>query len=122
MGSAAAERYPLGSVTANIAMPRLATILEARVPSGREADLQMAYRAAGQDPFPPGLVGSALLHATDDSTLWRIETFWESRESLEAMRGRGTPRGVLIFRAAGVEPTLTVFDVADQLTPSSDAA
>ena len=103
-------------------MTRLATILEAHVPSGREADLQTAYRAAGHDPFPPGLVRSALLQATTDPTLWRIETFWESREDLEAMRGLATPRGVLMFRSAGVEPTLTIFEVADELTPSSHGA
>ena len=103
-------------------MTRLATVLEAHVPSGREADLQTAYSAAARDPFPSGLVRSVLLQASSDPTLWRIETFWESREHLEAMRGHGTPRGVLMFRAAGVEPTLTIFEVADQLTPSSDAA
>jgi hypothetical protein len=46
-----------------------------------------------------------------DSTRWRIETLWTSREVLTAMRQVGTPAGVLMFRAAGAEPTLSVYDV-----------
>jgi len=37
---------------------------------------------------------------------------WESAEALAAMRaGGGTPRGILIFRAAGAEPTVSVLEV-----------
>src|SRR5512143_540467 len=92
-------------------MPRVLTILEAHVPQARQADLQGAYRSAVHEAFPPGLVRSTLLQATNDRTLWRIETLWESLEVLQAMRGTGTPRGVQIFRAAGAEPTLTILDV-----------
>jgi len=93
------------------------TVLEAHVPEGREADLRNAYQSAASDVFPPGLVRSVLLQAANDHTLWRIETLWESRSLLDAMRGKGTPRGVQIFRAAGAEPALTIFDVQDQLAP-----
>ena len=103
-------------------MPRVLTILEAHVPPERQADLQGAYRGAADEAFPPGLVRSTLLQATDDRTRWRIETLWESWEVLQAMRGTGTPRGVQIFRAAGAEPTLTILDVLDELTPPHGAA
>jgi hypothetical protein len=103
-------------------MSRVLTILEAHVPQARQAELQSAYRSAADEAFPPGLVRSALLQATTDRTLWRIETLWESREVLNAMRGTGTPRGVLIFRAAGAEPTLTILDVLDELSPPHGAA
>lgn len=98
-------------------MPRIATILEAQVPPDRQADLMTAYRSAAVDVLPPGLVRSALQHSTTDPALWRIETLWESREHLDAMRGQGTPRGVLIFRAAGAEPTLMIFEIADEIAP-----
>jgi antibiotic biosynthesis monooxygenase len=93
------------------------TVLEARVESSHHAALQAAYRDAARDPFPPGLVRSVLLRAANDQTLWRIETLWESRAALDAMRGAGTPRGVLIFRDAGADPALAVFEVVDVLSP-----
>lgn len=97
-------------------MPMVVTVLEAYVPVEREEHLQAAYRQAAQDALPPGLVRSVLLRATSDPTLWRIATLWQSREALDAMRGTGTPRGVQIFRAAGAEPTLSILEVADELS------
>ena len=85
------------------------TILEARVAPDRANDLQAAYKAAGK--LPPGLIRSNLLRDATDPELWRIQTLWESRESLDAMRNTGTPAGVLMFRSAGAEPTLSVFSV-----------
>ena len=103
-------------------MQMVLTVLEAHVPQAREAELQAAYRAAAHDSLPPGLVRSALLRAASDPTLWRIETLWESREALEAMRGSGTPRGVQIFRAAGAEPMLSVLEVVAVLSAPLGAA
>jgi hypothetical protein len=60
-----------------------------------------------------------LVQDINDRMLWRIETLWESREALAAMRGMGTPRGVLIFRAAGAEPVPAVLDVVEELTPGT---
>ncbi len=102
-------------------MPRVVTVLEAHVPPDRHSDLEAAFRGAADYGFPPGLVRSALLQDTRDPSLWRIETLWESEEHLVAMRDKGTPRGVLIFRAAGAEPTLTVLYVLDELAPNRDA-
>lgn len=102
-------------------MPMVLTVLEARVAQAREVVLQTAYRDAAQGSFPPGLVRSALLRAANDPTVWRIETLWESREALEAMRGTGTPRGVQIFRAAGAEPALSVLDVVAVLSPGGSS-
>ena len=87
------------------------TILEATVAPERAAELQSAFRNAAAQ-LPPGLVRSHLVNAAADPTRWRIETFWTSREALAAMRQAGTPAGVLMFRAAGAEPSLTVYDVA----------
>jgi hypothetical protein len=85
------------------------TVLEATVALERADDLRAAYRDAGE--LPPGLVRSDLLRGASDPTRWRIQTLWVSRAALDAMRQVGTPAGVLMFRSAGAEPTLTVFEV-----------
>jgi hypothetical protein len=92
------------------------TVLEATVALDRAADLQTAFSDAATQA-PPGLVRSHLVTAVADPTRWRIETLWASREVLTAMRQAGTPAGVLMFRAAGAEPTLSVYDVAATIEP-----
>ena len=87
------------------------TILEANVPPGQETVLQAAYEAAATGKLPAGLVRSELLRDPRDVTRWRIQTWWTSFAALEAMRGTGTPAGVLMFRAAGVDPVVSVFEV-----------
>lgn len=86
------------------------TILEATVSPERAGDLERAFRAEAGN-VPPGLVRSFLVCAANDRTRWRIETLWASREVLMAMRQAGTPAGVLMFRAAGAEPTLSIYEV-----------
>ena len=98
-------------------MPMILSVLEAHVDPASEGKLHAAYGEAAGDALPSGLLRSTLSHATHDRTLWRIETLWESREALEAMRGSGTPRGIMIFRAAGAEPTLSLFVVTMVLSP-----
>ena len=95
----------------------LVTALEAQVSDERVSALTAAYRDATRGPMPPGLMRSVLLRHSADPTRWRIETTWASSEALAAMRGTGTPRGILIFRAAGAEPTLTILDVVEELQP-----
>ncbi|HEU4564168.1 MAG TPA: antibiotic biosynthesis monooxygenase [Gemmatimonadaceae bacterium] len=86
------------------------TVLEAQLPAGQEAALQAAYASAPAPP--PGLVRSELLRDARDASRWRIQTWWESREALQAMRAAtATPAGVLMFRAAGAEPTLAIFEL-----------
>lgn len=88
------------------------TILEARVAPERWAAFEQAYRE-GITQLDAGITQTFLVHSSADSALWRILTLWRSREALEDMRRSAeTPRGVMMFRAAGAEPTLSVFDVA----------
>jgi len=103
-------------------MPMPLTVLEAHVATERESALQAAYTEAGKGPFPRGLVRSTLSRATNDPTLWRIDTIWESAEALATMRGSGTPRGIQIFRAAGAEPTISILEVVATVSPSQGAA
>ena len=92
------------------------TILEAHVDGGKEAALQEAYAAViASNTRPPGLLRSQLIRDAVDPGRWRIQTWWESRQALEAMRASGTPAGVLMFRAAGAEPALSIFDVISEL-------
>lgn len=91
------------------------TVLEAHVPAENWSALEQAY-SDGIKEKDPGLVQTFLLHGSADPTLWRIATVWESREALAKMRQLGTPRGVLMFRAASAEPTLTVFDIVSSMT------
>lgn len=90
------------------------TILEATVEPERVVDLEAAFRNAAAQ-VPPGFIRSHLISAAADPTRWRIETLWSSREALAAMRQTGTPAGVLMFRAAGAEPSLTIYSVASTI-------
>jgi heme-degrading monooxygenase HmoA len=92
------------------------TVLEARVTSDKWTALEQAYQAATRQ-LDTGISQTFLVHSSADSTLWQIITVWRSRQVLEAMRQSiETPRGVLIFRAAGAESTLSVFDVVAHTT------
>ena len=87
------------------------TILEGRVVSEKWATLEQAFLASS-DSLPPPIAQSFLVQGSDDPTVWRVITLWRSRESLEAYRQSvETPGGVLMFRAAGTEPALSIFDV-----------
>lgn len=94
------------------------TVLEGNVDPARAKELEAAFRAA-ESPMPTGLLRSELIRGAQDPTRWRIQTLWESRAALDAMRGKGTPAGVLMFRAAGAEPTLSIFEVVAKLDPEA---
>ncbi|NJC96104.1 MAG: hypothetical protein FIB03_07175 [Anaerolineae bacterium] len=87
------------------------TILEAHVDSGQSSRLLTAYQG-GITNLPPQMIETFLMQSTSDKTLWRIISVWKSREALDEMRNSGeTPAGILMFRAAGAEPELSIFDV-----------
>jgi len=87
------------------------TVLEAQVPSDRWDALRQAYETRAR-PLPPQIVESYLIQSAVDSGFWRIVTVWRDREALEEVRrSGGTPTGVLIFRDAGAEPSLTIFTI-----------
>lgn len=90
------------------------TILEASVAPERVVDLQAAFQNAATE-VPAGFVRSHLVSSVADPARWRIETLWTSRDALTAMRQLGTPAGVLMFRAAGVEPALSLYDVVSTI-------
>ncbi len=93
------------------------TMLEARVEEDQAEVLVGQFRAAG-DSLPPFIIESSLLHDAD-SDVWRVVTVWASQEALDAYRASvKTPEGVRMFRAAGAEPSLKVFDVEARIDHS----
>ena len=91
------------------------TILEAHVAPENWKALERAYKSETEKK-PPQLIQSFLIRSAADPTLWRIITVWLSREALEEMRAEGTPAGVLMFRAAKTEPSLSIFDVIAEVS------
>ncbi len=87
------------------------TILEARVAPEKWAALEQVYRESIAH-LDAGITQTLLVHSSADSSVWRILTLWRNREALADMRrSTETPKGVLMFRAAGAEPTVSIFDV-----------
>lgn len=96
------------------------TILEAHVPADRWEGMQEAYEAATGD-LPAQMVQTFLLHSTGEPTLWRMASVWKSRAELEEYRRSvETPGGVLLFRSVGIEPALSIFNVAVHATAGSE--
>jgi heme-degrading monooxygenase HmoA len=95
-------------------MKMVITVLEAQVAAGQADLLQSSYEQAVKH-LDAGIVQTYLLHGVQDAERWQIVTVWENRAVLDAMRQSGeVPRGVQIFRAAGAEPVLSMFDVTSQ--------
>jgi hypothetical protein len=87
------------------------TMLEAHV-AEQGADTLVDAFNAGSDALPEVIRESFLLHEPG-TDLWRIVTVWENKQTLDRYRASvETPGGVLMFRSAGAEPTLTVFEGA----------
>ena len=87
------------------------TILEAHVAPEKVALLEEAYEQ-GIERLDAGINQTFLLRSSNNPSAWRILTVWQSAEALDAMRRSGeTPRGVLMFRAAEADPSLSVFEV-----------
>ncbi|MDB1087511.1 antibiotic biosynthesis monooxygenase [Streptomyces sp. ACA25] len=77
----------------------------------REPELVAAYRELVALPLPDGLIRTELLRGAEGR--WRVQSVWRSRAALEAVRSspklRAAPH---LFRDAGAEPELAVFDIA----------
>ncbi len=86
------------------------TMLEARVEPENEKALMEAYTREAQT-LDPGIVRTYLVRGAAERQVWRILTFWESKEVLEGMRSQGTPKGVLMFREASAEPSLSILEI-----------
>jgi quinol monooxygenase YgiN len=87
------------------------TVLEARVPADRVADVEKVFHD-GMSPLPAEIVESFLVRDTKDPALFRLTTVWRSAEDLQAMRASGVkPKGVQMFEAVGASPVLSISSV-----------
>ena len=88
----------------------IVTILEGKLSRDKIPLLRKKYNEILQNR-PPAIVNTYLLKDTKDQNIFKIITVWKSKEDLEVMRKQGTPAGVLLFREAGVEPALNIYEV-----------
>lgn len=93
-------------------MAMVMSIFEAEMPSDKASKLEANF-AEGTKSLDPGVVQTYLIK---NGGKCKIITLWENREAVNAMKSKGTPKGVLMFRYAGVEPTLLVYDVIKSAT------
>ena len=97
-------------------MNKIITILEAEVSEEKWDTLRNAYRDVKAKQLAPMPLQSFLLQMKENQKIWRIITVWESMEVLQKMRSSGeTPPGILIFREAGTEPTLLIFEAREEI-------
>ncbi len=89
---------------------KIMTVLEARIPQERWAEL--VEKAKALPPAPLGLEQSFFVQDTSESDRWRTVGIWSSREAFEAFRQSvGTPPPLAMFRSFGATPTLAIFDI-----------
>jgi hypothetical protein len=87
------------------------------VPPDSEKRVTEAYRAATAK-LPHMVINTALVRG--EANEWQIITLWRSRAQLEEYRRSvDTPAAVAIFRKAGVEPTVALFDVVHDAASGS---
>jgi heme-degrading monooxygenase HmoA len=90
------------------------TSLEAHVDPNKQELLKQAFKQQLASQLP-GAIEAVLTQSSKDPTLWRLNGFWKSHEDFENYRRSvEVPAGFLIFRAAGAEPTIAMFEVVDQ--------
>jgi hypothetical protein len=91
------------------------SMIEATLDDGQGKRFLEEFRKTVSDPAQQLMPDEAFVAKQADGTTWRLIAFWKDRAVFEAMRAAMTPRGLVMMRAAGVEPTLTLFDVIDRM-------
>jgi quinol monooxygenase YgiN len=87
------------------------TEVSAVIAPDREAAFVAAYRQLVTQPLPDGLLRTELISGQEGR--WRIQTLWRDRAALEAMRADpDAPAAPRLFREAGADPQLALFEVA----------
>ena len=87
------------------------TQLEAKVSPEKSGIIKAAFGKSVQQ-LPSAIEQSYLVQDKTDDNVWRVITIWKNQEALQSYRQSvETPEGILMFRAAGAEPTLSVSEV-----------
>jgi hypothetical protein len=88
----------------------VAAVFEARMSRAQAGRLAELMRE-GKATRPEGVVTAALLV---DDDLVRLVAFWQDRETLDRyLAVAPVPRGTELMRKVGVEPTMTIVEVAE---------
>jgi hypothetical protein len=90
-------------------MAMVMSILEGDLPPDKAAKLEANF-AEGAKVLEPGILQTFFIK---NGAKCRIITLWESKEAYSAMKSKGIPKGVLMFRYAGVEASALVYDVVN---------
>ncbi|WP_354643251.1 antibiotic biosynthesis monooxygenase [Kitasatospora camelliae] len=89
---------------------RVLSEVSGHVAAEREEAFVDSYRTLVAGPLPDGLIRTELLRGAAGS--WRIQSLWRDLAALQAVRSdpkmAAAPR---LFREAGAEPQLTVFEL-----------
>jgi quinol monooxygenase YgiN len=92
------------------------TVLEGRVPAERAAELNRLYAEASRS-LPPQMLHTYLVQGTADPAVWRGISVWRSRAALEEYRRSvATPAGIQMFQSVGAQPSISMWDVAVNLS------
>jgi hypothetical protein len=98
-------------------MPRLATLVETRVPLGIVPEFVRAY-ALGLGNLPPELNQTFLLQSEADPTVIRIHQYWLRGATVAQFASPGYLHACMeVLRNAGVSPAVSTFVVVDRGHP-----
>jgi heme-degrading monooxygenase HmoA len=85
------------------------TMVEGVVPDEGVSALLEAFPGPDEQ-LPPFIIGTSLSRETT-SNRWRVVTIWKSQADLEEyVASVETPAALAAFRAAGVEPDLSIWE------------
>ncbi len=91
----------------------IVTQLEGMVAPDQWDTLRQAFEKAAQQ-LPSAIDQSYLIQDRSSKNTWRVLTIWKSWEALQEYRAAvETPGGVLMFRAVGAEPSLSIGEVIE---------
>ena len=88
-------------------MVQIMSILEADVPADKAAKLEANF-AEGLKSLEAGVVQTFLIK---NANKFKIVTIWANKEAYSAIKSKGTPKNVLMFRYAGVEATALNYEI-----------
>jgi quinol monooxygenase YgiN len=99
------------------------TISEGRVKPEKVGKLKEAYQKMVGGNMPSQVKEGFLVQSKNEPELWRLVGIWPSREVFEEYRRSvTTPAGIQMFREAGVEPKLELFEVIEYAQRTAKAA
>lgn len=95
---------------------KVLTIVEGKIPLQKAREFENNFASVKKEPLPPGFVTSSLIKNSKTPETYRIQTLWESRETLEKMRSNTqTPKAIELFQRMGAVPVLEIYDVVENV-------